>query len=283
MTPRDTRRAVLTISEFGRRSGLSHKALRLYDLSGLLPPAEVDPASGYRLYSPDQLERARRISLLRQLDMPLATVAEVLAGSDEEAAHRLDRWWAEQEESMRTKRGSLAYLRAQLTRSEEASTAPLTVHLREVPETKVATICRDVDQPALVGTTRRSEAEIKEHLAAAGAEPAGEVWMLFHGLVTPDSEAPVEVCVPFTGTVDPAGPIVIRIEPAHTEAFCTVTRDECIYPRIMVAYDVVDGWVHRSGRPTLGSPREVYFVDWCEVEGTDPFCHIAQPIGPASR
>src|SRR5262245_50183248 len=41
---------VLTISEFGRRTGLSHKALRLYDVSGLLPPAQVDPANGYRLY-----------------------------------------------------------------------------------------------------------------------------------------------------------------------------------------------------------------------------------------
>ncbi len=30
---------VLTISEFGRRAGLSHKALRLYDVSGLLAPA----------------------------------------------------------------------------------------------------------------------------------------------------------------------------------------------------------------------------------------------------
>ena len=72
---------VLTVGEFGRRSGLSVKALRLYDLSGLLPPAEVDPVSGYRRYTAAQLDRARRISLLRQLDMPLAVVAEVLAGT----------------------------------------------------------------------------------------------------------------------------------------------------------------------------------------------------------
>ena len=62
---------MLTISEFGRRTGLSHKALRLYDVSGLLPPAQVDPANGYRLYDEEQLERARRISVMRQLDMPL--------------------------------------------------------------------------------------------------------------------------------------------------------------------------------------------------------------------
>src|SRR5882757_6419626 len=119
--PEPRRRAVddpqtMTIKEFGRLSGLSHKALRLYDMSGLLSPAEVVPASGYRFYHRDQLERARRISILRQLDMPLATVAHTLDGSDEQAAYRLDLWWAQQEATMRSKRGSVTYLRSRLIR-----------------------------------------------------------------------------------------------------------------------------------------------------------------------
>lgn len=272
------RRAALTISEFGRRAGLSHKALRLYDLSGLLPPAEVDPVSGYRLYSPDQLERARRISLLRQLDMPLATVAEVLAGGDEEAVARLERWWSDQESSMQAKRGAMEYLRTQLSRTGEAGAARHEVSLREVAETKVAAIRREVDQGALVATMTRCAQEIRQHLRAAGGRTTGEEWWIYHGLVTPDNEAPVEVCVPFTGAVDPAGPIVIRIEPAHTEAYCTITKDECGYPRIMLAYDAVEAWVRRSGMPFLGAPREVYFADWDRIAGTDPFAHVAQPV-----
>lgn len=278
MTSRETRRSPLTIGEFGRRSGLSAKALRLYDLSGLLPPAEVDPVSGYRLYSFDQLERARRISLLRQLEMPLSTVADVLAGTDEESVSRLERWWAEQEASMRAKQATLEYLRGQFARSGETVSAPYRVSLREVAEAKVATIRRDVDQQALVSTMKHSEDEIKQHLFAAGAGPTGEMWVIYHGLVTPDSEAPVEVCVPFTGTVDPAGPIVIRVEPAHAAAVCTVTKDDCYYPRIMVAYDAVNRWVGRSRLPKVGSPREIYFAEWDEISGTDPFVHIAQPV-----
>jgi len=42
---------LLTIGAFARASRLSPKALRLYDELGLLRPAEVDPASGYRLQS----------------------------------------------------------------------------------------------------------------------------------------------------------------------------------------------------------------------------------------
>jgi effector-binding domain-containing protein len=157
------------------------------------------------------------------------------------------------------------------------------VSLRDVPEAKVAAIQRTVDQQALVSTMTGSEAEVRRHLRAAGAEPTGESWWIFHGMVTPDSEAPVEVCLPFTGTVDPAGPIAIRIEPAHTEAYCTVTRDECIYPRIMVAYDAVETWVRESGLPATGSPREVYFACYDQIERGDPFAHVAQPVERAAR
>ncbi|KDN85007.1 MerR family transcriptional regulator [Kitasatospora cheerisanensis] len=70
---------LLTTGEFARRGLLSPKALRLYDRQGLLPPDRIDPDSGYRYYRPERLATARLIVRLRGLDMPLATVAEVLA------------------------------------------------------------------------------------------------------------------------------------------------------------------------------------------------------------
>ncbi|HEY3894824.1 MAG TPA: MerR family transcriptional regulator [Pseudonocardiaceae bacterium] len=51
----------LTIGEFARASRLTQKALRLYDELGLLPPAHVDPRSGYRTYDLAQLERAQLV------------------------------------------------------------------------------------------------------------------------------------------------------------------------------------------------------------------------------
>ena len=50
---------LLSIGAFARATRLTPKALRLYDELGLLPPAFVDQASGYRFYDPAQLERAR--------------------------------------------------------------------------------------------------------------------------------------------------------------------------------------------------------------------------------
>jgi DNA-binding transcriptional MerR regulator len=82
---------LLTIGAFAARARLSAKALRLYDRLGLLAPTHVDEVSGYRYYRADQIERARLVALLRQLDMPLARIAEVVEAPDgAAAAARLD-------------------------------------------------------------------------------------------------------------------------------------------------------------------------------------------------
>ncbi|GAA1573897.1 MerR family transcriptional regulator [Kribbella sancticallisti] len=268
----------LTISEFGRRAGLSHKALRLYDVSGLLPPARVDPLNGYRLYSAAQLERARRISVMRQLDIPLTTIAEVLAGTDEEALIRLDRWWAAEQATNEAREATLSYLRDRLLRSASPGLPPRPVLTRDVPETKIASIRSDTDQQTLIGVIVSSTMEIRTHLNRAGAALLGGSWVIYHGAVTPEAEATVEVCVPFDGLVDPAGSITIRVEPAHAEAYCTISKDECAYPRIMLAYDLLEDWVRRSGLPMTGAIREIYFPDFPSLPGGAPGVDIAQPI-----
>ncbi|TCC31389.1 MerR family transcriptional regulator [Kribbella sindirgiensis] len=269
---------MLTISEFGRRAGLSHKALRLYDVSGLLAPAQVDPANGYRLYDEEQLERARRISVLRQLDMPLTTIAEVLTGTDEDALIRLDRWWAAEEATTASRRATLQYLRDRLSRSGTTGLPPRPVHARDVPATKIASIRADTNQQMLIGVIVTCTDELTSYLRAAGATADVGSWVIYHGAVTPEGEATVEVCVPFEGLVDPAGRIGIRVEPAHREAYCTITMDECAYPRIMLAYDLVFDWVRASGSPEAGPPREVYRPDCHLLPRDEPAVDIALPI-----
>jgi DNA-binding transcriptional MerR regulator len=68
----------LTVGQMGRQSGLTPKALRHYDRIGLLRPAAVDPATGYRLYAESQVGLARVIQALRELDVPLSDVQDVV-------------------------------------------------------------------------------------------------------------------------------------------------------------------------------------------------------------
>jgi len=84
---------LLTIGAFARACGLTAKALRLYDEMGLLPPAAVDPESGYRLYEPAQLDRARLIARLRGIGMPLAEIRDVSRMEPAAAAEAIGAYW----------------------------------------------------------------------------------------------------------------------------------------------------------------------------------------------
>ncbi|GAA1199731.1 MerR family transcriptional regulator [Prauserella alba] len=81
---------LIPIGTFARRSGLTASALRFYDDSGVLHPADVDAGSGYRYYHVDQLERAVTVRRLRELDMPLVTVEQVLTADPTRAARMID-------------------------------------------------------------------------------------------------------------------------------------------------------------------------------------------------
>jgi DNA-binding transcriptional MerR regulator len=71
---------MLRIGVFARIGGISAKALRDYDELGLFRPAWVDPATGYRAYSPAQLPQLRRIVALRSMGIGLAEIGRLVSG-----------------------------------------------------------------------------------------------------------------------------------------------------------------------------------------------------------
>ncbi len=68
----------LNPSEAAGRIGLSVKALRVWERHGLLAPSRT--ATGWRAYSPADMDRARDIAALRQLGFSLSQVARLLDG-----------------------------------------------------------------------------------------------------------------------------------------------------------------------------------------------------------
>ena len=81
---------LLSIGQFARLAGLSVGALRHYDELDVLRPAEIDELTGYRRYRTAQLDDARIIARLRELEVPLEETRDVLAVDDPaERARRL--------------------------------------------------------------------------------------------------------------------------------------------------------------------------------------------------
>ena len=59
---------MLKIGDFSKLSRVSIRMLRHYDEIGLLKPVWIDPESGYRYYTPEQLPVAGRINALDEND-----------------------------------------------------------------------------------------------------------------------------------------------------------------------------------------------------------------------
>jgi len=165
---------LMPIGEFSERSGLSPKRLRSYAAGGLLVPAAVDSASGYRYYSPGQLRDAKLIDTLREAGMPLADVAALLR---DPSWDHLDAWARQMEMDAAQRQNALDLARRLLSiesRSftsvdKERSGKESMMKLRTVSHTDIGRV-RDNNEDAAVSS---------DHLAAVadgmGGHPGGEV------------------------------------------------------------------------------------------------------------
>jgi DNA-binding transcriptional MerR regulator len=273
---------LISIGEFAALTRLSIKALRHYDEQGLLTPAHVDPASSYRYYLRNQRTRAILIGDLRRVDVPLALIAQILDG--DEALATYQDWWIAQEEHHIVRRGLGHYIKARLRREGQP---PMDIQTRTIPERKLAVISKELFQPQLtefiMGSFHElfSWAERNPGLRSLDTTPDDPTYVIFHGPVTPDASALVEVCIVIDGPAEPEGAIVLKREAAHEEAYTTLTREGIEFPHIVAAYDAVAMWVIENGSMIESLPsREVYFADVVKEPMDAPVCDVAFPYVP---
>jgi MerR family transcriptional regulator, thiopeptide resistance regulator len=76
---------MVTVSALAKKSGLSRSALLYYDRLGLLKPSGRS-RTGYRQYSPEDIERLEQICLYRQVGISLKEMKKLLDKSKSVAA-----------------------------------------------------------------------------------------------------------------------------------------------------------------------------------------------------
>ncbi|MET8246171.1 MerR family transcriptional regulator [Streptomyces sp. NPDC005202] len=280
---------LLSIGAFAARSRLSAKALRLYDRLGLLVPAHVDEASGYRYYRASQTERARLVALLRQLDMPLAQVAEVVEAVESdatEAADLLAAYWADVEARVAGQRTLAEYLRGRLSGRSSEMYGKFVVGTVDVPEQVVITETRHTlagELPAWIGASlTRLEAAARECGGVAGAP-----YVVYHAEVSMESDGPAESCVPvgdeaaaraWAESRGRAWETKVRVDPAQRLAYTRITKAQVAHPQILAAFEAVEQWIAERGLQQAGPCREVYFADWEAAGPEDAVCDVAFPV-----
>ncbi len=217
----------VSIGEFARRSRLSVKALRLYDERGVLVPARVDEASGYRYYDAGQLEAARLVAMLRQLGLPLAAIKELLGCDPADIAERLAAHWRAVESAHDARRALADYL---VNRLSGKRSVMYEVATREMPERSLLCLKRNVDEPGAWALGKEFIAVLRERPLPKMDGREGAMFSIYWGEVSADSDGPVEWCKPVPESdaraLAPHYPeLRLRTEPAHREAYVSLPND----------------------------------------------------------
>lgn len=182
---------MLRIGDFARLGRVTVKALRHYDEEGLLHPAEVDRASGYRFYTPDQLITLSRILQLKDLGFPLNEIRALI-----EEPGRLGQALAarrgELAASIEADRERLARLDAIRNTLEDASGPAIVV---KPVEPVLALTARAMVEPGSDEIQELFE-KLEREAARAKARADASPFLLFHDGVALADRMDVEVCVP---------------------------------------------------------------------------------------
>lgn len=270
---------LLNIGEFARASRLSHKALRLYDELGLLPPFRVDKLTGYRYYATTQLEQARLISLLRQLDLSLTEIRNIQNTPEAQQAEAIRALWANTKAQF-IQRDELARYVIQKLQGETNLTQHHEIKERFVLAQHFASLTRKVYVKDLPSVIQDGIRDLHALISGQGAEFAGAPVVIYHGEVNADSDGPIEICWPYRGPLAPSGEISLREEPAHHEAFVVLTKAQFEFPAILSAYDAAAHYAQAHGKSGPLPCREVYPYDWDQAGENQPAGEVAWPFIP---
>jgi hypothetical protein len=205
------------------------------------------------------------------LDLPLARIATLIELSPQGRQAELRAWLAAQEVQLRHRR--------ELIEALDGAAAPMTVapRLRVRPPRKLLCQERRVHIGELETFVTDAQQRIRARLQAIGLSHDGPTLVHFHGFVTHDSDGPVEVAVPFTGSVEPVDDLRVRLSPAGTDVYLPVAEADAGFPDILRAYETVEAWIDANRLVSLASPVEIR-------PGTDSaLLDVTYPISTSER
>jgi DNA-binding transcriptional MerR regulator len=253
---------MFTIGEFATVGQVTVRMLRHYDAIGLLPPAAVDPVTGYRRYTADQLRRLNRLVALRELGFTLEQIGPLLDEKlDAEALRGMYRLrQAELTARIDADRARLARVEARLRiiESESTMSRPPEVSVRPLPAVTVVQVRGTADGVGDVGPVISDlYGRLGRACAAHGVVSTGPAVARYR----PADDGDGVVCLAglpvAAGTTAPDGVEVTTLPPVDAAAVALHVGApdgfDAVYQRLAV-------WIEDNGYRTDGTARETYLV-----------------------
>ncbi|MET7452001.1 MerR family transcriptional regulator [Streptomyces sp. NPDC005574] len=251
---------MFTIGDFARHGRVSVRMLRHYDAIGLLRPAHVDPATGYRHYTAAQLARLNRVVALKDLGLTLQQVREILderiTTGELRAMLRLRR--ADLEAAMEATAGRLAQVEARLRAIESEGHMPSNdVVLKTVPAVRVAEVTATAAsfQPEDVGPVIGPlYDELFRRLGEAGITPTGPGIASYEDAPEGDGRITVHAAVQVSAPLRDGGLRILDL-PSLDLAATVVHRGPM--DSVLPTAQTLARWIDATGHRSTGYPREI--------------------------
>lgn len=244
--------------------------LRHYDEIGLLRPESVDPLTGYRSYSPEQLFTLNRLVALKDLGFGLDQVRTLMAAtmSDDKLRDLLERRRSALEEEVRAASTRLAAVELRLRLIEQEKTMPTDYVVKNLPATRLVAVTRTVPRTAIaqhVGPMFDEVAAAIGHASGALATPIATY--------EPDGEDMIIVAGYATDIAAPDG--FLAIELPGCRAVCGVHLGSMA--TIEESWQALMHWAGSNGHDFAGPCRELYVRAESENQA-DWVTELQQPI-----
>lgn len=271
---------MFAIGEFARHGRVSVRMLRHYDSIGLLPPAHVDPATGYRAYQAAQLADLNRIVALKDLGFTLEQVRVLLDGqvSAEQVRGMLALRRADLEAAVAASTRRLAQVEARLHAIE--TDGPLPAHevvVKRLPAARMAELSATADSfhPDDIGPVVHPLcADLGRRLAAAEVTPVGRLTCYYDHIPGEDGAVVVHAAVPVaTEHGTHLNGLSITDLPAADHA-TLVHRGPM--DAVLPAWQALARWIDARGHHSALPTRELYLE--CPADPTGWVTELQAPL-----
>jgi DNA-binding transcriptional MerR regulator len=243
----------LPIGDFSRATNLSVKTLRYYHRVGLLEPVHVDPHTGYRRYTIDQIPTAQIIRRFRDLDMPIEQVQSMLATPDLAARNELiAEHLTRLEAGLVHTQAAVASLRNLLRPAAEPS-----IHRRRVEATPAAAISETIDVADALLWLQGALGELQAIVTAQNLKATGPAGGIFADDLFTNERGQATIFLPCAGEVRPMGRVTALVVPPIELA---VIEHAGTHADIDRAYGALATYVSRHALAVDGPLREYYPV-----------------------
>lgn len=245
------------ISDFSRFTRVSVKMLRHYDQLGLLRPARIDPETGYRYYTSEQLPRLNRLIALKDLGFGLEEIGALLNDplSLDELRGMFRLRQAEIERQVQVEQTRLRHLQARWEALERAMSLSLyDIVVREVPAQLVASIRGALpgDGPELAEWFDELETYVARHAARASSPPQ----TIYYDEYYSEERVQAEAAVPLAHRIPASERVQVSELPGVSAMACVVYTGG--YEQMTEVLAALMRWVEANHCQAAGPLREVY-------------------------